>query len=156
MFNNSLIRHCHRGCAFFSFGLNVRLFHTLVICVFNYYSQRGLRNRATFALFFAVLVMYTSTLVYWASLLLVVKGYYDIAKSYYDQAHCQVPLCDIILGTCAHPDKGSSCLSVDYGLSGSIHSLLVCAPTAILAINVCMVLDHVLDNHPHHAGHFYP
>ena len=81
--------------------------------------------------------MYASAILHWTTLLLNVVGYYNVARAYAAQLLCQSTsgdtcrlLCPIILAPTL------SCTMISFGIPGSVHGLTVCAPTALLTLNV--------------------
>ena len=88
--------------------------------------------------------MYASTVIYWVALLLNAVGLFNVVQLYSFQNFCQLAQRD--------PWWRSgipSCDLNDYGLSGTIRGMTVCAPTIILAVNVgraplpCIFSSHV-------------
>ena len=81
--------------------------------------------------------MYASAILHWTTLLLNVIGYYNVARAYAAQLlrqstsgdTCRL-LCPIILALTL------SCTMISFGIPGSVHGLTVCAPTALLTLNV--------------------
>ena len=94
-----------------------------------------MRHVQVAALFAVILVMYASAAFHWAILLLNAMGYYELVKIYASQTNCQCmsgSLCP-----CIATDAPPTCSLFNYGLPGSVHGLALCAPTALLTINVC-------------------
>ena len=80
--------------------------------------------------------MYASAAFHWAILFLNVMGYHELVQAYAEQINCQCSsgwFC--LYGNPYRP--GRACSVIDYGLSGSVHGLTLCAPTVTLTINVC-------------------